>query len=145
MSDELDRIINAKNSVGKGFGPGKNIPYALKTKETSAYRVTGMDQIEDIVNCGYVRPKGYGIRSEKVGNVIYWSIGGENLYYHDGRPVLEVPTDKVKDGQMGAIPIEDLNAIWTFDNNQEKYVNNLDYFKSLYYDLHSEMKTDKSR
>lgn len=136
--EEMERIIYAKNSVGPGFGPGKNIPNALKTNETSVYRVTGIDQIQDIIDCGYVRPKGYGVRRENVGDIIYWSIGGKNLYYHDGRPVLEAPIDKVQNGQIGAIPIDNLTGIWIFDKNQNKYVNNIELIRNAYNQMHQE-------
>ena len=101
-------IENAKNSVGPGFGPGADNPISLHTLETSVYRVTGMNQIQDIIDCGYVRPKGYGSRADRVGDKLYWSQGGSKLYYHDKRPVIEAFTDKVKDGQIGAISINDL-------------------------------------
>lgn len=45
--EEIERISNVINSVGPCVGPGKTIPYALATNETSVYRVTGMDQVED--------------------------------------------------------------------------------------------------
>ena len=134
--EDNERITTAKNNVGPGFGPGKDIPHALATKETSVYRVTGMDQIQDIINCGYVRPKGYGSRSERVGDKIYWSIGGKNLYYHDRRPVLEAPIDSVKDGQIGAIPLDTLTGIWMYDENQDKYINGIQLVRDYYIQTH---------
>lgn len=128
----MEEYLNVINSVGTGFGLGKDISYALSTSENSVYRVTGMDQIEDIVNCGYVRPKGYGKRRERVGDKIYWSTGGKNLYFYDKRPVLEAPGDRVIDGQIGAIPLEDLEGIWIFDEENNKYINNIEYYISLY-------------
>ncbi len=138
--DDIERIVNAKNGVGPGFGPGKNIPNAMPTKESSVYRVTDMDQIQDIINCGYVRPKGYGSRKDRVGDKVYWSIGGKNLYYYDKRPVIEASIDKVKDGQIGAIFIDDLIAIWIYNEQQEQYVNSIDLVRDAYYDQHYETK-----
>ena len=137
-------ISNTRNSVGPGFGPGKDDPISLHTVETSVYRVTGMNQIQDIIDCGYVRPKGYGSRADRVGDKLYWSQGGSKLYYHDKRPVIEASTDKVKDEQIGAISIKvkdeqigaisinDLSAIWMFDEQQNKYVNRLEQIKQLH-------------
>ena len=122
------------NSVGKGLGLGKNVQYALHTDEFHVYRVTGMDQIEDIIDSGCVRPKGYGRRQQRVGNKIYWATGGPSLYYIDKRPVIESTIENVCDGQIGTISIDDLSAIWIFDENENKYVDNLDYIKSLYED-----------
>lgn len=129
---DYNLIQNAKNSVGPGFGPGADNPISLHTLETSVYRVTGMNQIKDIIDCGYVRPKGYGSRADRVGDKLYWSQGGSKLYYHDKRPVIEAPTDKVKDGQIGAISINNLSAIWMFDEQQNKYVNRLERIKQLH-------------
>lgn len=127
-----DRINSVINSVGtSGLAIGRNNPMALKSKEGYAYRVTGMDQIEDIINCGFVRTKGYGSRRERVGEVVYWSIGGKVCYY-DKRPVIEVPLDKVYDGQIGAVSIDDLSAIWLFDEAQNSYVNKIADIRSLY-------------
>ncbi len=131
---ERDLIKTAKNSVGPGFGPGKNDPISLHTTNTSVYRVTRMNQIQDIIDCGHVRPKGYGNRADRVGNIIYWSQGNSNLYYNDKRPVIEASIQKVQDEQIGAIPISDLTAIWIFDENENKYVNRLEQIKQMHFD-----------
>ena len=93
------------------------------------YRKTGMHQMKEIINTGYVRAK------EKVKgghtNELFWTRGGEKLFYYDKRPVLEVPAGKVKDGQMGAIPLEDLTSIWYFSEEENKYVNIIEYIKEL--------------
>lgn len=141
---DYNLIANAKNSVGPGFGPGANNPISLHTLETSVYRVTGMNQIQDIIDCGYVRPKGYGSRADRVGDKIYWSQGGSKLYYHDKRPVIEASTDKVKDEQIGAISINDLSAIWMFDEQQNKYVNRLDQIKQLHTEKQQEISNQEA-
>lgn len=139
MSNEQS-ILNVKNSVGPGFGPGdKNNPEVLHTLPTSVYRVTGANQIQDIIDCGYVRPKGYGSRADRVGNKIYWSQGGDNLHYHDHRPVIEAPADKVQDEQLGAISINNLSAIWMFDEQQKRYVNRLKQIKQLHTEKQQEI------
>ena len=93
------------------------------------YRKTGMHQMKEIINTGYVRAK------EKVKgghtNELFWTRGGDKLFYWDKRPVLEVPADKVIDGQMGAIPLEDLTSIWYFSEEENKYVNIIEYIKEL--------------
>ena len=137
-------IMDVKNSVGTGFGPGKDVLYALATKETSVYRVTGMDQIHDIIECGYVRPKGYGTRAERVGNRIYWATGNDKLYYLDKRPVIEASCEKVIDGQIGAISINDLTAIWIFNEQLNKYVNNLEYIKELHEQAKTSIEEEKT-
>ena len=130
---ELDeRIIESRNSVATGFGPGKSIPHSLHTNESSVYRVTKMDQIQDIIDCGYVRAKGYGSRNDRVGTIIYWSQGNDQLYFHDKRPVIESSINSVKNNQKGAIPIDSLTAIWIFDEKQNKYVNRLNEIKELH-------------
>lgn len=139
---DFDRITDITNSVGTGFGLGKNIPYSLHTTITSVYRVTGMNQVEDIIECGYVRPKGYGARASRVGDKVYWSQGNDSLCYYDKRPVLEASSDLVYDGKIGAVSINDLSAIWLFDEKGNKYVNKLEDIKSLYYSNHQEESTN---
>lgn len=55
-----------------------------------------MHQMEEIINTGYVRAK------EKVKgghtNELFWTRGGDKLFYWDKRPVLEAPADKVIEG-----------------------------------------------
>lgn len=134
--EEIERITNVKNSVGAGIGIVSKVPYALKTSEQSVYRVTGMDQIQDIIECGYVRPKGYGPRRERVGDKIYWSIGGNGLNYIDRRPVIEAPIEKVLNGQIGAIPLYDLTAIWIFNEEISQYINQIEFVKGSYNNIH---------
>ena len=104
-------------------------PRTLKAKDTSVYRKTGMHQMKEIINTGYVRAK------EKVKgghtNELFWTRGGDKLFYWDKRPVLEAPADKVIEGQMGAIPLDDLTSIWYFSEEKNKYVNIIEYIKEL--------------
>ena len=104
-------------------------PRTLKAKDTSVYRKTGMHQIKEIINTGYVRAK------EKVkgghNNELFWTRGGDKLFYYNKRPVLEAPYTKVQDGQMGAISLEDLTAIWIFNEKENRYVNCIEYYRCL--------------
>ena len=104
-------------------------PRTLKAKDTSVYLKTGMHQIKEIINTGYVRAK------EKVKgghtNELFLTRGGDKLFYWDKRPVLEAPADKVIEGQMGAIPLDDLTAIWIFNEKENRYVNCIEYYRSL--------------
>ena len=54
-----ERITSCKNRVFKSeFGLRyDDNPNVFRTDENSVYRVTGIDQIADIINCGYVRSK----------------------------------------------------------------------------------------
>ena len=118
-----DRIIDARNRVftSDAFGIGRENPLSLHTDSDHIYRRTGMSQIEDIIKCGYVRPKikvNGGHKKE-----VFWSLGGDNLFYFDGSPILETTIEKAVDGQMGALFIDDLSAIWIFDSKQNIYVN----------------------
>lgn len=138
--DTTDLVNNSYNRVfetNEGLALGRSNPYALHTKETSVYRKTGMDQINDIVDSGYVKSKGYGGRWYRTGNVVYWSKGSDKLYYYDfDQAVLEVDESKVKNHQAGAISIDDLSAIWVFDESQNKYVNKLDYYMEIHNNKH---------
>ena len=124
IKDEL--IYTAVNSVGPGLVFGSATEDCLRTDNNHVYRITGMDQIEDMRECGYVRPKGYGPRSKRVGNKIYWSQGSEKVFYYDkSRAIIEAPVEKIKDGQIGAIPITDLSAVWMYNSKSNSYENTL--------------------
>lgn len=136
IENDFNNIINSVGSCNLSLG--RDNPISLKTNEDFVYRITGMDQINDIINCGFVRPKGYGSRRDRVGDKIYWSIGGKVCYY-DKRPVLEAPLSKIQDGQIGPIPISDLSAIWLFDEQQNKYINKIDLIYALYLEKYQDI------
>ena len=128
----MDRIETAKNRVfySDGLGIGRDNPVSLHTLPTSIYRVAGMDQIADIINCGYVRPKEGHVKGGHK-NEVFWSIGGEKTFYYDKRPVIETSADKVKDGQIGALSLNDLSSIWIFDYEQNCYLDKIDFINQL--------------
>ena len=128
---EMDRVENVKNRVfEQTIGFGRNIPQSMSTNSEHTYRVTGMSQIRDIIITGYIRPK------EKVKGghnlEVFWTHGGENLFYHSGSPILEVSSERVKDGQIGALTIHDLTAVYIFDSKLNRYVNRLDDILAMY-------------
>ena len=127
-----DRIINCKNRVFKSeFGPRyDDNPNVFRTNEASVYRIAGIDQIADIVNCGYIRPKEGKIKGGHE-NEVYWSIGGDSLSYIDKRPILETSADTVKDGQVGAVSLDDLTAVWMVDGESSRRENKLDVIKNI--------------
>ena len=136
-----DRIENTRNRVFESsLAIGKDTENVLKTVSTSVYRVigrkTGTGQIEDIIKCGYVRPRLTPVE-EKHHNELFWTKGGENTFYMTGNSIiLEAPEDKVKYNQIGAIPFEDLIAIWVYNPNENKYINMIDYYRELYNQKH---------
>lgn len=137
------RILIAKNSVFESeFGLGANNPISLHTDSNHIYRSTGMDQIADIVTCGYVRTKGYGVRAKSRGEVVYWTRGGKVCYYNK-QPIIETENTKLSNGQMGALPISDLTGIWMFDEVNNKYINKVDEYKKVYEDNYNK-KMDSS-
>ena len=77
-----ERIDDARNRVfNDSLGVGKDCPYKLTTDNLHIYRKTGFNQIADIVNTGYVRPK------EKVRGghhkEVFWSQGNDKLFYYN--------------------------------------------------------------
>ena len=55
---EDDRIETTRNRVFvKELAFGKDSPIAMTTNNNYVYRVTGMDQVEDIIISGYARSK----------------------------------------------------------------------------------------
>ena len=133
-------LYNVKNSVAPcNLSLGKDNTMLLKLKECYDYRVTGIDQINDIINCGYVRPKEYGVRGQNHGDIIYWSIGG-NVCYYDKRPVLEISLSKVHDEQIDSIYLDELSVIWISDVLKTLYFNKIENIRSLYVDLQDNYK-----
>ena len=64
--------------------------------------------------------------------------------------ILEAPAEKVQNNQIGAIPFTDLIGIWTLDPQQNKYINHINYYRSLYQQIHpnqdsEEINTPKKR
>ena len=127
-----ERIVGCKNRVFKTeFGPRyDDSPNVFRTSEKSVYRITGMSQIADIVNCGYVRSKEGKVKGGHE-NEVFWSAGGDKLNFVDERPILETSADTVKDGQIGALSLDDLTAVWVFDNESGKRENKLDTIKEV--------------
>lgn len=138
-SGEDRRIEEAYNQVGSWDGPavGKSLPHALSTNPESVYRVTGDSQVEDIVDCGYVRPAPGKVKGGSY-NKTCWSRGGDKLFYFDYRPVIQASAEKVKDGQIGAIPLDDLEAIYIFDQEKQAYMNKLDEIKATFAQAHED-------
>lgn len=124
------RITNAKNRVFETeFGPSyDDSPNVFRTNKESVYRITGISQIVDIVNSGYVRPKEGKLKGGHE-NEVFWSKGGQKLNFIDERPIIEAPIDSVQDGQIGALSIDDLSAVWIFNPDTKKRENKLDILK----------------
>ena len=127
---EDDRIESTRNRVFiQDLAFGKKDPIAMKTNDNFVYRVTGIDQVEDIITTGYVRSKAKVMGGHK--NELFWTRGGDKLFYYSKMPVLEAPYTKVQNGQMGAIPLEDLTVIWIFNEKENRYVNCIKYYRCL--------------
>lgn len=127
-----ERITSCKNRVFKtefGLRYDDN-PNVFRTNENSVYRVTGIDQIADIINCGYVRSKEGKVKGGHE-NEVFWSAGGDKLNFIDERPILETSIDTVKNGQIGALSLDDLTAVWIFDDESGKRENKLNTIKDI--------------
>lgn len=137
--EDIERILNAKNRVFQAsISFGKDNPISLHTDNSHVYRVTGSSQIEDIINSGYVRPPLGKAKGGHKGEV-FWTQGSDKLFFYDKRPVIETSTDILKgEGQVGAISLDKLTGIWMFDEQQNKYVNNIQVVRNAYNQLHPE-------
>ena len=136
--ENIERIINAKNRVFQAsFSLGKDNPISLKTDDKHIYRVTGLPQINDIMDSGFVRPPLGKAKGGHTGEV-FWTQGEEKLFYYDKRPVLETSIDSLKDnGQKGAISLDELTGIWVFDEKENRYVNNIEDYRLTYNQAHT--------
>ncbi len=145
LTDE-QRIYESRNRVFiSNFAIGKNSDYAMSTKEGFVYRNTGVSQIKDILECGYVRPKNGKIKGNGNINETCWSAGGPNLYYMDQSSfIIEVPAEIVPNNSIGAVPLSALTGIWVFNQDQKRYINMVEYYKKAYNDIHAD-KEESSR
>lgn len=144
--EQIDnRIETARNRIfetNKGLAFGKNNPASLHTDSDHVYRNTGMPQIQDILECGYIRPREGKIAGGHE-NEVHWSRGSDNLFYIPSNDnfILETSSKVLQNDQIGAISINDLTAIWQFDESQNKYVNVLDSYINQYQQKHSVLPT----
>ena len=62
-----------------------------------------------------------------------------NYFFYDKRLVLETSTDILKEnGQIGAISLDNLTGAWMYDEQQNKYVNNIQAVRNAYNQMHPE-------
>lgn len=145
MGDE-ERILTARNRLFEtknGPAIGKNIANAMSTSDVSVYRITGMNQLKDILACGFVRPREGKLKGGHT-NEVFWSIGSDKLYYYDfSRIVLEVPRSSIENDQIGALPFEELSGIWEFNKKTNRFENRIDFYKKVYDEVH-QIKKDKT-
>ena len=126
--EERDRINDAINRVAPSVSPiGRNDPTALSTRERFVYRETGFNQINDIIETGYVRAN-----DKRPSNQVWWTYGGSNSFHVNKRPVLVASTDIVQDFKEGAISINDLVEIWIYDDNTQTWNNRIDDIRKMY-------------
>ena len=130
--ENLERITTTINRVAPSVSAiGKDNPTALSTKEGFVYRETGISQIYDIIECGYVRAN-----EKRKSNQVWWTSGGENSFHVNKKPILVASSDIVTDYKTGAISIDDLSEIWIYDEKLQKWNNNINFIKNAYYQLH---------
>lgn len=135
-----NRVVNPL--VGFSY---ENNPNVFHTNEGAIYRITGFSQIADIVNCGYVRSKTGKHKGGTSDPIVYWSNGGKKLNYIDPRPIIETSSDTLKPGQIGALPLNSLTAIWITDPDTGKRKNRLDDIRQLRQNLteHQQISTNE--
>lgn len=131
IMNQDDLIKNSRNIVwGNTISIGRNNPISLHTKNTSMYRVTGFAQVKDIIYSGYVKPKAGKINGGKHG-VVYWSKGGDTLFFFDKRPVIEASLSCVAETDIGSLALDELEAIWIFDTSENSYQNRIGVVKEI--------------
>jgi len=131
--NDLERVNDSINRVTKSVSSvGKDDPTSLKTKEGFVYRETGMPQIIDIINCGYVR---YNVK--RASRQVWWTYGGPNSFHvNKEKAVLVASCDCVIDCNEGAIFIDDLAEIWMYDKESMKWFDRIEDVRKLYIEKH---------
>lgn len=62
---------------------------------------------------------------------MYWSKGGDKLNYVDECPIIETSAETVRDGQVGAVSLDDLTGIWVTNSETGKKENRLAEIKNI--------------
>ena len=132
--ENIERVEETINRVAPSFGLiGLNDPTALPTKDGFVYRETGISQIYDIIECGYVRSN-----EKRKSNQVWWTSGGEKSFHVNKKPILVTSTQVVTDCKEGAISINDLAEIWIYDDENKIWNNKIDEIKFSYYQRQQE-------
>ena len=128
-----DRINSTINRIAPSVSPvGRYDPTALSTKDGLVYRETGFSQIQDIIDCGFVRSN-----VNRKSNQLWWTYGGKNSFHVNKRPILVASTDVVIDNNIGAISIDDLLEIWIYDEESKIWLDKIDTVREMYIEKHS--------
>lgn len=111
--DRVNEALNRRFETKEGIKLFKGKENSLSTSEEYCYRSTGINQIEDIINTGYIRS---GYRKSKPDHKfdVDWSHGSDTLFYSADYPILVVK-DSIFNGGVereGAFTINDLAAIY---------------------------------
>lgn len=126
ISSSINRVFEEK--IGPRYDDNPNV---FRTDENSVYRITGLSQVADIVNCGHVRSREGKHKGGGTDPIVYWSKGGSRLNYIDERPVIEASATTIRDGQIGAIALDDLSGIWITNPETGQKENRLTDIKDI--------------
>ena len=131
---EIERVKETINRVAPSVSSvGKDDPTSLPTKKGFVYRETGISQIYDIIDCGYVRSN-----EKRKSNQVWWTRGGNNSFHINKRPVLVASDDIVVDLKNGAVALDDLSEIWIYDEETKKWNNKIEDIRKIYIENHQE-------
>lgn len=122
------------NTVNKIFDNTVGIASetGFKSEEGKIYRATKQNQIDDIIESGYIRPKEGKMRGGKEGEV-HWASGNDNLKYSaDDKYILETDNSKFSENNKGALNIHSLSAVWKFNKENGKWEDVLPDIKEKY-------------
>ena len=120
----VERTTGIKNRVFKdtGLGLGKNNPNRFQTMPGNAYRITGREQIDDMVSSGYVRPRAGKMKGGR-SNEVHWAEGQDKLMYTDTDRFILQSKPSI-DNTTKALRTKDLDAVWQFNGtNWENILN----------------------
>ena len=137
--EDLNRINSTINRVAPSLSSvGKDNPTALATKEGFVYRETGISQIYDIIDCGYVRSN-----AKRKSNQVWWTSGGSNSFHVNKKPILVASANVVIDCKNGAISLDDLVEIWIYDETSQSWSNKIDEIRMMYVQKHQNVILDQ--
>ena len=116
------RVFDSPPAIKRKPGQG-----VLMTENPNfAFRVTGQDQIDDMMQSGQVRSKVGKMRGGRTGET-QWSQGTQGLGYsaqsNEGKYVIETPVQGLQD-RDGGLPLSEVSRIYQSQNGQWVDVSN---------------------
>ncbi len=116
----MDRVDETVNIVVKPFFKGDiNDSSMIGMDDDKVYRITGKEQINDMIECGYVRSRENGTH----GNRVFWTQGCAGYAFAPGdKYTIVVSASNLKNKQIGAVPLSEVTNVFKYNMEENRFV-----------------------